>query len=109
MRFKCGDIVLFKWSPAPPGSRDHTGLVAAVGKDDNGNVTSITVLEGNRGGGSIGCTASKVGIFTYTPGGGNDMYVISSFLSISEYMQKCGKPLGTRVGWMHYYSNDYDS
>lgn len=108
MRYKCGDILLFKWSPTPGSQRDHTGLVAAIEKDDNGNVISITAIEGNRGGGSIGCTASKVGVYKYTPGGGNNMYVLSSFLSISEYMQKCEKPLGTKVSWMHYFSNDYD-
>lgn len=108
MIYKYGDILLFKWSPSPGSQRDHTGLVAAIEKDENGNVISITAIEGNRGGGSIGCTASKVKVDVYTPNGSSNMYVLSSFLSISEYMQKCGQPLGTTVEWMHYFSNDFD-
>lgn len=107
MRYSPGDILLFLWSPAGT-ERDHTGLVVSVEKDTNGNVISITAVEGNRGGG--GCTNTKVKIDTYKPDlpYPNDMYILASFLSISEYMQKCGIPAGTKVDFMHYFGNDYD-
>jgi len=106
--------LLFKWSAARDGKvREHTGICTGVEKDESGNVVAITVVEGNRGGsGTNSWNNSKVKIARYVPNGSypNNMYVLCSFLSISEYMHKCGIPQGTiAANWMHYFSGDYDS
>lgn len=58
-----GDIVLFSWKgDENPGNRDHTAIVKSVEKDDEGNVTSITTIDGNWNSGGRGFNYSKVSI-----------------------------------------------
>ena len=79
-----GDIVLFRWTGAKKTTaRSHTGIVSEVEKDGSGNVKSITVIEGNTGGG--GYSRTKVSINKYT---GSQMYNIVSFVSISKVQKE---------------------
>lgn len=73
-----GDILLFRWDGATT-PRSHTGICKSVEKDASGNVTSITVIEGNTGSG--GYNNTKVSIKTYNTA---SMKNIVSFVSISK-------------------------
>lgn len=73
-----GDILLFRWDGATT-PRSHTGICKSVEKDASGNVTSITVIEGNTGSG--GYNNTKVSIITYNTA---SMKNIVSFVSISK-------------------------
>ena len=77
---KPGDILLFRWDTAKGHvARSHTGICKSVQKDAYGNVTSITVIEGNTGGG--GYTNTKVSIKTYS---GASLKNIVSFVDVAK-------------------------
>lgn len=83
-----GDILLFRWNNATT-ARSHTGIAVSVEKDASGKIISLTAVEGNTGGsGAQSYYNSKVNIKKYTPGGGNDLYNIVSFVSISKLMDE---------------------
>ena len=73
-----GDILLFRWFDGSNAARHHTGICQSEEKDAAGNVTKITVIEGNTGG--KGYWNSKVSIREYT---GESIKQIVSFVSVA--------------------------
>jgi len=78
-----GDIILYSWDSN--GIRNHTAIVKSVEKDSNGNVISITTIDGNwEGNGDY--NKSKVKYAKHTAGGGSsytNLSSIASFVSVS--------------------------
>ena len=86
-----GDILIWRWNSAKK-ARSHTGLVVAVDKDEAGNVTCITTVEGNTSSplGSKGYPNTCVNIKKYYPGKGSFNNIVS-FVSISEVLAEYAK------------------
>ncbi len=76
-----GDIILFSYDSE--GRRNHTSIVKTVEKDEAGNVTSITTIDGNWGTSNGGFNGSKVQEVVHTASSYVSLKKIASFVSIS--------------------------